>query len=197
MTANNERYTELYNKHVGQMVSYARNAAIDEAEDVVHDTFMEVMALTDLPEGEVGGLLMQRLKWRITDLMRKRAREFSEGDLLLPYPTDEAGEEILTPMAMLELMQTSRTTPAWPYIVEHTTPEDLVSANQLRDHIRDIATAEFGDEAWAIFCAVTIDGVEQARVAKEFRMDQSTVSRTVDRVRTAVQAKLIEEGYDV
>lgn len=198
MTASNERYTELYKKHVPQLVNYARGAAVDEAEDVVHETFMEVMALPTLSEGELGGLLMQRLKWRITDHLRRR-REFLAEDVPLPMSTVDGmeGVEFGTPLEYLETVQLDRTTPAWPSVIDYDTPEALVSADQLRDRIRDIATEAHGREAYSMFCAVMIDGETQARVAKEFRVDQTTVSRTVARVRASVRDTLLAEGYDL
>jgi RNA polymerase sigma factor (sigma-70 family) len=198
LTVSNARYTEAYGKHTPQMIAYARDAAVDEAEDVVHDTFMEVMALPSVPDGDIGGLLMQRLKWRIVDLIRKRKELMMEDQPLMQETNGhDEGEYVGGALERIELMQMDRTTPAWPSVIDWNTPEDIVSAEQLREHIREIATEACGAEAYAMFCAVTIDGVHQERVAKEFRVSQATVSRNVTRVRDEVQQVLLAEGYDV
>jgi RNA polymerase sigma factor (sigma-70 family) len=201
LTVSNARYTEAYNLHVPQMICVARLSVDADAEDVVHETFMEVMALPTVPEGDIGGLLMQRLKWRLTDFHRQK-RETLESDLRIPRiqgGTDSEDRELSGPLTLadLEAANFERDTPAWPSAIDYDTPEAIVSADQLRNRIRDIATEAHGAEAYAMFCAVMIDGETQARVAKEFRVDQTTVSRTVARVREAVRSSLIAEGYDV
>lgn len=190
---NNPRYEVEYARHMERMVSYARNFVGDDAEDVAHDAFMEVMALPELPP-DIGGLLTQRLKWRMMDVTRKRdaVLECDLGD------TDD--DDGLRPMQLddLESVQMQHgSTPPWPSAVDNDTPEGMVGADQLRDHIRSIARTHCGDDGWAMFCAVMMDGVDQARVAKEFRVDQTTVSRTVARVRDVVANQLTAEGYDV
>lgn len=193
MTSSQTRYEDEYVKNMERMVSYARNYVGDDAEDVAHDAFLEVMALPELP-GDIGGLLMQRLKWRIMDNTRRRDA-ILEADL---GDTDDDDE--LRPMRLddLESLQVQHgSTPPWPSAVDHDTPEGVVSADQLRNHIRNIAIEQCGDGAWAMFCAVMMDGTDQGRVAREFKVDQTTVSRTVARVRDVVAAQLTSEGFDV
>lgn len=190
---NNPRYEDEYAKHMDRLVSYAQAYVGDDAPDVAHDAFMEVMALPELP-GDIGGLLMQRLKWRMMDTNRRR-EAILECDL-----GDTEDEDELRPMRLddLEALQVQHgSTPPWPSAVDHDTPEGAVSADQLRDHIRRIAIEGCGQDGWAMFCAVMMDGTDQARVAREFKVDQTTVSRTVARVREVVANQLIAEGYDV
>lgn len=189
------RITAEYKHHLAMLLGVASDiVGPEEAEDVVHDAFLEVMALPELPSGRIGGLLVQRVRWRALDVLRARG-EVLEADL---GEVEDDGVMRVMQLEDLESVQMHHgSTPPWPSAVDHDNPEDIMSANQMRDKIREYATAACGEAEWGMFCAVTMDGASQVRVAREFRVDQATVSRAVDRVRYEVQRMLQAEGYAV
>lgn len=191
---NTTKVEEAYALYSPAMFSYAAGRLGTDHEDVVHDTFMEVMALPQLPDGGIEGLLIQRLKWRINDALRAR-QEVLECELGM---MDDDGQDRPMELGDLEEVQSEHgRSPPWPTAVNYDSPEEIVSANQMRDKIREIAVRTCGDRDYAVFCASMIDQAPQWKVAKEFNMDQATVSRVVARVRQAVADELVLEGYDV
>lgn len=191
---NNKKIEDAYSAYAEGMLAYALHRNCPDHEDVVHDTFLEVMAMPNVPDGDIEGLLIQRLKWRISDAMRA-SREVLESDL---GTVDDDGQERPMDLGDLEDIQSEHgRTPPWPTAVNFDTPEDIVTASQMRDRIRTHATRLCGERDYAVFCAVVIDDVPQSRVAKEFRMDQATVSRIVQNVRDTVGTQLRAEGYAV
>jgi RNA polymerase sigma factor (sigma-70 family) len=189
-----KKFEDAYALYSPAMFAYAASKMDGGGEDVVHDTFLEVMALPTLPDGDIEGLLVQRLKWRIKDALRAR-QEVLECEL---GSVDDDGQDRPMELGDLEEVQSEHgRSPPWPTAVNYDTPEELVSASQMRDKIREIAVRTCGDNDYAVFCASQIDQMPQWRVAKEFHMDQATVSRVVARVRRAVADELSLEGYDV
>ena len=195
LTAFQTRVERAYAEHMPTLVSYARGVVGDEAEDVAHDAFMEVIGLPDLSDGEIGGLLMQRLKWRAADFLRRREAllEADLGDV-----EDESDD--MRPMQLDDLEATQvhhGATPPWPTAIDHDSPEELVNAAQMNALIREVATEQCSAEDYAMFLAVVVDNVRQDRVAREFRVDQGSVSRAVSRVRDTVAQHLEAHGYNV
>lgn len=180
-----------YEQHMPNMVAWAQGVVGDDAEDVAHDAFLEVMGLPELRDGEIGGLLMQRLKWRATDFARRREAVL-EADL--GEVDDDA--DTLRPMQLddLESAQLHHgSTPPWPTAIDHNSPEEIVNAAQLRDAIAAECAEKASAADYGMFLAVA-DGVDQARVAKEWKVDQATVSRAVARVRTVASEFLERNG---
>jgi RNA polymerase sigma factor (sigma-70 family) len=192
---NENKIKEAYSKYAESLRNYARHRlGPDDAEDVVQDAFMEVMALPDLPEGDIEGLLMQRLKWRISDAQRAEA-EVLETDL---GTMDDDGQERPMELSDLEEAQSHHgSIPPWPSAVDYDSPEEIVTAAQMRDKIREYALEDCGEQAYAVFCASVVDQIPQHRIAKTFRMDQATVSRVTGWVRDTVAARLRDEGFKV
>ena len=177
-----------YEKHMPALVAYAQTVVGDEAQDVAHDAFLEVMDLPELRDGEIGGLLMQRCKWRASDFLRRREAVL-EADL--GEVDDDA--DAMRPMQLDDLEATQvhhGCTPPWPTAIDHDSPEEIVNAAQMRDSIASVCKERCNPDDYAMFLSIA-DGVDQARVAKEFRVDQGTVSRAVARVRGVV-AEFIE-----
>lgn len=181
------RMESEYEKHIGALVAYAQTVVGDEAEDVAHDAFMEVMDLPNLSEGEIGGLLMQRVKWRAADHARRREAVL-ESDL---GDTDDDSDGMRTmQLEDLEVAQAHHgAIPPWPSAIHHDTPEDIVNAAQLRDEVMRVILENCSTEDYSMFMCMT-DGMSQARIAKEFKVDQATVSRAIGRVRATIEEKL-------
>jgi DNA-directed RNA polymerase specialized sigma24 family protein len=178
-----------YEKHMDNLVAHARGLVGDEAEDIAHEAFYEVMDLPELREGEIGGLLMQRVKWRAADFLRRREAVL-EADL---GEVDDDGES-MRPMQLDDLEATQvhhGSVPPWPTAIDHDSPEEIVTAAQMRDKIAQVCKEHCGADDYGMFMAIA-DGVDQARVAKEWKVDQATVSRAVARVRNVVSDFLDE-----
>lgn len=194
MTNQNSRIEEAYRLYSDKMLTYASSRVDHGAEDLVHEAFMEVMALPELPDGDIEGLLIQRLKWRISDAQRASA-EVLECEL---GSVEEDGAERPMDLSDLEEAQTHHgSIPPWPGAIDYDTPEQIVTAAQMRDLIRQVAVDYCGQQAYSVFLAASIDGVPQAQIAKVFRMDQATVSRTVNFVRSVLLEHLAIDGYEV
>lgn len=182
--------TEIeYEKHLPTLVAYAQTLVGDEAEDVAHDAFLEVMDLPELRDGEIGGLLMQRVKWRATDFLRRR-----EAVLEADLGEVDDDSDTLRPMQLDDLEATQihhGSTPPWPTAIDADSPEEIVNAAQLRDQIAAVCRERCMPDDYGMFLAIA-DGVEQVRVAREWRVDQATVSRAVARVRSVVTEFLDE-----
>lgn len=192
-----ETLQDLYTKKQAEFVAYARGLIGDEAEDVVQDVFVEVSRLPDVPEGEKAeGVLFTYLKWRVHSHLRAQQRdrqvlESALGDI------EEDGQERPMVLGDLEEQQSEHgRTPPWPTAVNYDSPEEIVTAAELRDRIRHHALASCSDTEYAVFLAITVDDKPQWAVAKEFSMDQGTISRTVTRVRDAISAGLRADGFD-
>jgi RNA polymerase sigma factor (sigma-70 family) len=194
---NNKALQDLYTKKQAELVSYARGIIGDDAEDVVQEAFLEVANLPDVPEGEKAeGVLFTYLKWRVGSHLRKMQhdRQTLEAELGM---IEEDGTERPMVLGDLEERQSEHgRTPPWPTAVNYDSPEDIVTAAELRDRIRHHALASCSDTEYAVFLAITVDDKPQWAVAKEFNMDQATISRTVSRVRDAISAGLTEDGFD-
>lgn len=189
MTPIKTRMEIEYEKHMDRLVAYAQPIVGDEAEDIAHEAFYEVMDLPELREGEIGGLLMQRVKWRAADFLRRREAVL-EADL---GEVDDDGES-MRPMQLDDLEATQLhhgSIPPWPTAIDHDSPEEIVTAAQMRDKIAEVVRDKCGPDDYGMFMAIA-DGVDQSRVAKEWRVDQATVSRAVARVRNVVSDFLDE-----
>jgi RNA polymerase sigma factor (sigma-70 family) len=173
-----------YEKHMPALVAYAQGVVGDDAQDVAHDAFLEVMTLPDLPDGEIGGLLMQRTKWRASDFARRKEAVL-EADL---GETDD-DSDTLRPMQLedLEAAQVHHgAIPPWPSAIEHDTPEEIVNAAQMRDEVMRVILSYCSQQDYSMFMCMA-DGMSQARIAKEFNVDQTTVSRAIARVRDTIE----------
>lgn len=191
---NTKRIEDAYTRYASSMLGYAQSRMDTDAEDVVHEAFMEVMALPELPEGDIEGLLIQRLKWRISDAQRASA-EVLETDL---GTVDDDGQERPMELADLEEAQSHHgSIPPWPSAVDYDSPEELMTAAQMRDKIREYAVEYCGERAYAVFLAVVVDDRPQGQVARQFHMDQATISRTVNFVRSVLREQLAIDGYAV
>lgn len=178
-----------YEQHMPRLVAYAQTVVGDDAEDVAHDAFLEVMDLPELRDGEIGGLLMQRVKWRAADFLRRR-----EAVLEADLGEVDDDSDTLRPMQLDDLEATQvhhGSTPPWPTAIEHDSPEEIVNAAQLRDQIAAVCRERCMPDDYGMFLAIA-DGVDQVRVAREWRVDQATVSRAVARVRSVVSEFLDE-----
>lgn len=191
---NTNRIEDAYTRYASSMLGYAQSRLDNNAEDVVHDAFMEVMALPELPDGDIEGLLIQRLKWRIADALRVSA-EVLETEL---GTVDEDGQERPMDLTDLEEAQSHHgSIPPWPSAVDYDSPEELMTAAQMRDKIREYALEYCGERAYAVFLAVVVDARPQEHVARQFHMDQATISRTVNFVRSVLREQLAIDGYSV
>lgn len=195
---NNKKLAEVFEAYRPQMVKIATDMiGEDDAEDVVQEACAEVLTL---PESAANpeGLLFQYLRWRCTDILRARSGvdvivlEADLGDV------DDDGETRPATLSDLEDLSAAQGgIPPWPTAIDPVTPEHTAMANEVRDIVRDIALSTVGERDYAIFLAVAEDDMPQWKVAKEFDIDQATVSRTVERVRSLMRNKLKEAGYDV
>ena len=194
---NNQVLQELYTKKQPELVSYARGIVGDDAEDIVQEAFLEVARLPDVPEGEKAeAVLFQYCKWRAHSHLRKlqRERQILEAEL---GTVEEDGQERPMVLGDLEEQQSEHgRTPPWPTAVNYDSPEDIVTAAELRDRIRHHAITTCSDTEYAVFLAMVVDDRPQWSVAKEFNMDQATISRTVARVRDAIVTGLKGDGFD-
>jgi RNA polymerase sigma factor (sigma-70 family) len=176
------------------MYKMAKDALVDDHEDVVSETIMEVISLPD-PPVNVQGLLFQYLRWRINDKLREMGQtvEVLEADL---GDIEEDGELRPTQLADLEDISAAQGgIPPWPTAVDPVTPEHAALAGEMRDIVTRIAHEAVGERDFAIFLSVTQDELPQWKVAKEFDIDQATVSRTVERVRRIMADNLRQAGY--
>jgi RNA polymerase sigma factor (sigma-70 family) len=176
------------------MVKAAVEALGDDGEDVVQDVILEVLSLRNPPEN-IEGLLFQYLRWRINDRIREAGQtvEILEADL---GEVEEDGE--LRPAQLADLEDISAAQggiPPWPTAVDPITPEHAALASEMRAIVNQIAVTAVGERDYAIFLAVSQDELPQWKVAKEFDIDQATVSRTVDRVRRVMAEQLRQAGY--
>jgi RNA polymerase sigma factor (sigma-70 family) len=176
------------------MLKAAVEALGDDGEDVVQDVIVEVLALRN-PPANIEGLLFQYLRWRINDRLRDMGQtvEILEADL---GETEEDGELRPTQLTDLEDISAAQGgVPPWPTAVDPVTPEHAVLAAEMRDLVTRIAHEYVGERDYAIFLSVTQDELPQWKVAKEFDIDQATVSRTVERVRRVMAENLRNMGY--
>jgi RNA polymerase sigma factor (sigma-70 family) len=182
----------------------ARTVAVNmvgpqDADDVVQEAVLSLAKRVEADgvEAEVNwlALFLRYTQWAGLDWLKKQ-REIahfegtalepdgpSSGDGRFVSEADEDGGRLTSP---------DRHTPAWPTAIERTTPEDIVTAAQLRDLIREIAVQHHGARDYAIFCAVVMDGIGQARVAKEHEMSQGRISQVVQDVRGTLMREIGE-----
>lgn len=161
------------------LIDYAtRWVGAQDAEDVVHDAYAEVAGLQYRPANS-RAVLRIYTGWRVRDHLRARQEAFVVLESDLPE-VEEDGELRTAELSDLEsLSSVAGGPPAWPTAIDPVTPEHVATASELRGVIRDTVVNAFGDRAYAMFLAVMEDGLSQGRVAKEFGVDQATVSRTV------------------
>ena len=206
MTSNKDRLNAL-REHVPAALKVARNMVGEQdAHDVVQDAVLAICGRAEREgiDEEVNWLplLLTYTRWAGLDWLKKRKEidEYENSISDLPWVTEpDNGDSSNTPEDPYGSIasQQLRTTPAWPTAIEHTTPEHLVTAAELRDLIREIAIAKHGARDYAIFCSVVMDGLSQEQVARTHDLSQSMVSRVVLQVRSTLAEELAALGYDV
>lgn len=216
MTTSNRDRLNALRPHMEAARKVASNMVGDQdADDVVQDAILAICGKVDRDgiDEEINWLaiLLTYTRWAGLDWLKQRREiqehEISAEDLSLPRlgydpGTDlslgDAGPAATSGEALATLASVQhRTTPAWPTAIEYTTPEDNVTAAELRDLIREIAVARHGARDYAIFLAVVMDGKSQEEVARTHDITQSAVSRIVMHVRTTLAGELANLGYNV
>lgn len=167
-----------------------------DADDVVQDAILAIAGRADREgvDEEINwlALFLRYTQWAGLDWLKKRdeieAHEVEGAGLLAP---EGDSDEDLAERSYVQ----HRTTPAWPTAIEQTTPEDIVTAAQLRDLIREIAVTRHGPRAYAVFGAVVMDGESQGKVAREHDLTQSRVSQIVNDVRETLREELTKKSF--
>jgi RNA polymerase sigma factor (sigma-70 family) len=201
MMLNNKEVQAIYEEQDIHLLNRAiKIAGLDHARDIVNEAWANLLAKRIKEKKDPDNwesALNQYVDWAAINQLRRQAQI---EDLSSQSQADENEEEgDLGDEDALVNVETSqnRTAPAWPTAIERDTPEQNLLASELRDRIRDLALLLCSERDYAIFLAVTMDGVPQWRVAKEFGMTQQNVSQVVARVRSTLADALREEGYAI
>lgn len=176
----------LYVYYNGVIVQVCRTARVPRHmwDEIISDVWADVLAVEVAPLRLVGYIrvIAQRKVWGLA-LDEMASQEVPVTNLGL----GNSDEQEYLDIEVLEEIDSGDS----PWSAACTvTPEDIVTAADLRNYLTNLGLARVGPEKWAVFLAVSNDGQDPWRVAKEFGRTVRYITDSVAEVRTVLKDEL-------